>query len=105
MNHPFLPANRKMDKLWIGLIIGLAAPLLTLYVFYLFRFSHLTFTQFYYEILLAGNIVTPSVSLCVIMNLLVFFIFIWTHRYYSARGVLMATIVYACYVVYQKFIK
>jgi hypothetical protein len=98
--------RKKYDYMWIGLVLGFISPLLTLYAFYLFRYSsHLTFEQFYTQILLAANIVTPSISLCVISNLLVFFIFIWTDRYYSARGVLFATIIYGGYVVYQKYIK
>lgn len=98
-------SRKKYDYMWVGLLLGLAAPLLTLYIFYLFRYSHLTFEQFYTQVLLAANIVTPSISLCVIANLLVFFIFIWTNRNYSARGVLLATFIYAGYVVYQKYIK
>ena len=98
--------KNKFDSGWIGFICGLFAPLLTLFVFYLARYSsHLSFAQFYREILFANGIVTPSISLCVIINLLVFFIFIWTNRNFSARGVLFSTFIYAGYVVYQKYIR
>ena len=97
--------RKKLDNGWIGLGLGMLAPLFTLYVFYLVKFSHLSFSQFYINILNANNIITPSISLCVLINLLVFFIFIWTNRNFSARGVLFSTFIYAGYVVYQKYIR
>jgi hypothetical protein len=96
---------KKFDTVWIGTITGLITPIFTLFIFYLVKYNHLTFGQFYTDILLANNIITPVISLCVITNLLVFFIFIWTNRYYNARGVLLATMIYAGYVVYKKFIQ
>lgn len=96
------PLKKKFDNIWIGAIIGLCAPLFTLFIFYLIRYNHLTFSEFYYRILLANGIVTPSISLCAIINLLMFFIFIWTNRNHSARGVLLSTIVYMGYVMYKK---
>ena len=94
----------KFDKPWFGFSCGLAAPLITLFGFYLVRYSrHISFQKFYQEILLANNILTPSVSLCVISNLLVFFIFIWTNRNLSAKGVLLSTIIYGAFVMYQKY--
>jgi len=95
--------KRNFNNGWIGFACGLSAPLCTLYIFYLIRYSHLSFYRFM-DILFAHNILTPAISLCVIMNLLVFFIFIWTNRNFSARGVLFATFIYAGYVVYQKYI-
>ena len=97
--------DHNFDRSWIGLVSGLFAPLLTLFIFYLIRYSrHISFGKFYSEILLSNNIVTPSISLCVITNLLVFFIFIWTHRNLSAKGVLLSTFIYAGYVVFQKYV-
>src|SRR5262245_31927765 len=97
--------KRKFDQGWIGFVSGLMAPVFSLYIFYLFKYSHLAFSEFYSKILVANDIVTPAVSLCVITNLLVFFIFIWTNRNYAARGVLFATFIYAGFVVYQKYIR
>lgn len=103
--NEYSPVKKKFDNVWLGTVVGLSAPLLTLFLFYLVRFNHLSFSEFYARILIANGIVTPSISLCVIVNLLVFFLFIWSNRNYSARGVLLSTMIYAGYVVYQKFIK
>lgn len=96
--------SRKFDNGWIGFVVGLLSPMITLYGFYLVKYSHISFKKFYLDVLFANNIVTSSISLCVLTNLLVFFIFIWTNRNLSARGVLFSTIVYAGYVVYQKYL-
>lgn len=98
------PVKQKFDNTWLGFICGMLAPMLTLYIFYLVKYSNISFYKFYLDVLFANNIVTASVSLCVITNLLVFFIFIWSNRNYSARGVLFSTIIYAGYVVYQKYL-
>ena len=102
MNPAF---KKKFDSLWIGAVAGLISPLISLFGFYLAKYSHLSFSQFFSQVLLGYDILTPVISLCVIINLLVFFIFIWTNRNHSARGVLLATFIYAGYVVYQKHFK
>lgn len=96
--------RKKLDSLWIGAVIGLLSPWFTLFIFYLIRYNHISFADFFNNLILGYNILTPVISLCVITNLLVFFIFIWTNRNYSARGVLLATFIYAGYVVYQKYL-
>lgn len=105
MNLTPAPPRKNLDQGWIGFVCGMTAPFFSLYVFYLIRFSHLSFGDFYRKILVEYNIVTSSISLCVIANLLVFFIFIWSNRNYAARGVLLSTLFYAAYVVYQKYIR
>lgn len=105
MNLPLnTPQRQKFDNSWLGFTSGMLAPMFTLYIFYLVKYSHMSFYKFYLDVLFANNIVTASVSLCVITNLLVFFIFIWTNRNFSARGVLLSTMIYAGYVVYQKYL-
>ena len=98
------PPKRKMDSGLLGFTCGMLAPVFTLMIFYLVRYSHLSFQSFITDVLAANDILTSSISLCVIANLLVFFIFIWTNRNLSARGVLFSTFIYAGYVVYQKYL-
>ena len=89
----------------LGAITGLMAPLISLFVFYLVTYHTISFSDFFHNILLGYGILLPVISLCVITNLLVFFIFIWTNRNYSARGVLLATFVYGGYMMYQKYMR
>jgi hypothetical protein len=85
------------DKRLTGFTIGIIFPIIVLVLFYLYR-NPQSFSLFY-EQMLSINIISRLVSLCVIPNLLVFFIFIWTNRYKSAYGVIGATFIYALVVL------
>ena len=89
--------NLKFDGRWFGFIAGIIIPLITLFLFYMYR-NPQSFKLFYDQVLTI-NILSRLVSLCVLPNLLVFFVFIWTNRYKSAHGVIGATFVYALIVL------
>ena len=91
------------DQLWLGVLLGIGAPFIALTVFYYVNFGHLSFLNFLKHLFLI-HIQSSLLSLCVLANLLVFFIFIWTENYVSARGVLLSTFLYGALVVYLKFI-
>ena len=90
------------NKMWLGTILGLIAPVLTMMGYYLYNFNHIPIGKFI-EHLFAVHIQSSLLSLCVVSNLLVFFIFIWSEKYNSARGVLLSTFLYGGLVVYLKF--
>jgi hypothetical protein len=87
----------------LGLVIGLVVPAVTVLVFYLVRFGHLSIGEFL-NTMKTTRVLSSILSLCAIPNLLVFFIFIWTNMLYLARGVLMATFVFAAVVVAVKYL-
>jgi hypothetical protein len=87
----------KYDNRLLGLSLGIIVPIVTFIIFYLYR-NPVSFKLFYDQVLTI-NIISRLVSLCVIPNLLVFFIFIWTNRYKSAHGVIGATFVFAIVVL------
>jgi hypothetical protein len=87
----------------VGLIMGLIAPVIVFLGFYVFKYSGITFFEFL-DFLISRNVIVQVLSICVIINLLLFFIFIWTNRLYAARGVILATFIYAIVVVIFKVI-
>lgn len=84
-----------------GIITGLAGPLLGMYSFYFFNFRATEFDDFIYR-LLYSTLFAPVLSVCVVINLLLFFSFIWLDRDEGARGVLFSTIIYAIIVFILK---
>jgi hypothetical protein len=96
--------KRRFDHPLLGLACGLFAPVLTFYIYYLYNYRHMGFFRFY-EYLTMGNIFGPTLSLCVISNLAVFFFFIYTERMKSARGVLLSTFFYAGLIAYIKYVR
>ncbi len=85
-----------------GLIIGLVLPILVMFIFYEFR-NMQSFDMFINLVKKAG-ILTHLISLCVLPNLFVFFIFMWTNRLHSAKGVIGATFIYTFIVLIMKFL-
>jgi len=85
---------KKIDKQWIGLILGLIVPAITFLLIYIFAFPK-TDTITYFEMIKAKKFFAQILSLAVIPNIGVFFLFIYTNRLSAAKGVLAATFVIA----------
>jgi hypothetical protein len=88
-----------------GLLIGLAVPVLTSLLIYNIRFHG---GENYYDFLVTlfnMNTVGKLLSLSALPNLLVFFIAIWKEKLMTARGVLMATVIYTLVAVVLFLIK
>ena len=88
----------KLDSLWIGLVVGIFVPVLSLLMFYYSTFTKVSFMDYSLQV----RILPKIISLCVIPNLLVFFLFMWRNHYYSARGIILATLIITLVVVVLK---
>ena len=86
-----------LNKFLTGLIAGLLVPVITLVIVYFYTFHYYSVHEFVY-FLKTMQVVSKLLSLCVIPNLLAFFIFIWLDYLNSARGVLAATFISAALV-------
>ena len=95
-------SKKKFDTLWHGLIPALILPAIVLLGFWIIRSDRgfLDFLVQFQEM----NMLSKVVSLCAIPNLLLFFIYIWTMRNFSARGVIFATLLLALIMVILKFV-
>jgi hypothetical protein len=94
----------KYDSIILGTVIGIFAPLVVFVIYYLIMYHGMNLNAFFHY-LTTGEIFIPVISLCCFCaNLPLFFVFIWTNRDKSARGVLQATFVYAIYVCIMKLI-
>lgn len=92
----------KKDSLYLGLVVGLIAPLLTMWLFYLAKFGHMDFLRFI-NLMFMGGTMSALLSLSLLGNLAAFFLFIWRHRYLAAKGVVMTMFIYGIFIVYFKF--
>lgn len=85
---------KALDKLYIGLLIGLIVPLVTFWLYYLLKFREVEFTTYIRNIHLY-KILFKILSLCVLPDLGVFYLFINNKYNNAAKGVVMACFVYA----------
>ncbi len=92
----------KIDNLKLGILLGILAPVLTMLVIYLVQFTEHNFKELI-DVLISKRVFTKIVSLCVIPNLALFFLFLNKNNFKSARGVLLATIFFALFVFITKF--
>jgi hypothetical protein len=84
----------KLNSVGTGVLSGILVPVIAIILVFLFTSKSLSVKE-YIDFLVLRNIYTHIISLCVIPNLLTFFIFIWMDYLYSARGVLVATFGFA----------
>ena len=94
--------QKKIDQLWLGTLTGMIVPAISLYLYVFLRFDDLAFGDFLKTWLKMG-ILTHMISLAVIPNLAVFFLFIRLNYLKAARGVLLSTIIFAIAVLIIRF--
>lgn len=96
-----MAVNKRLDSMAFGLISGLVLPMASLLIIWLVRYD-MALGEFLSSFQRIGAL-SKIVSLSVIPNLLLFFLFIWTMRTFSARGVIFATLVVALVMLVLKF--
>jgi len=87
--------------MWWGLIPGIFLPLTTLIFIWAVKYDG-GFFEFLTKFQHSG-LLSKVVSLSAIPNLLLFFLFVWTDRTFSSRGVIFATLVLAFLMLVLKF--
>jgi hypothetical protein len=90
-----------VNNLKLGLILGVLAPALTMLIVYLVGFTDYEFNELI-DLLVSKRVFTKIISLCVIPNLALFFLFLNKNYFYSARGILLATVLFALFVFVTK---
>jgi hypothetical protein len=66
----------KLDKIWIGLLIGIFIPLFSFFSYWLFLHSQLNFPFGFIRYLRGANTFQDIAIICVTVNLLVFYLFL-----------------------------
>ena len=92
--------NKQLIK---GTVVGIIAPMAA-FVVYVAFFTEDSDPVGMYNKLVARDRLSHAMSLSVLINLLLFFMNIKTHRDETARGILLATILYGIAIVIIKFI-
>jgi len=77
------------DKIWFGLLLGLAAPLIIYWLYFVFADKYL--------------LKRINVSLCMVINLIPFYLTLNVGNYKATKGVVIATFIYAGIIAYFSF--
>lgn len=84
----------KKDKLQLGLVLGLLGPIIGLLFIYLIKFSSSSFGVFLEEFFSNNKLITSIGSLALLANVILFTIYINTHRDKTARGIFLVTLLF-----------
>ncbi len=90
------------NRLVTGLVLGIFLPTICTMLFYLIQHPAKSFYDFLI-LVTEMNVMSPILSLCALPNLGIFYIFLNKEWWYSARGVLLATLLWALLVFTVKF--
>ncbi len=93
----------KFDHLYWGVAAGVITPLIAFFIYYLYDFRFMSLSSFM-GYLKYNGLFTTDLKRSVIANLVPFFLFIYTERMKSARGVLLSMFVYAALIGYLTFL-
>ena len=93
---------KKYNNFWLGTTLGLLTPLICLFGYWLNSYSFMGFFPAFPRYLMLGKVLAPVLSLCLIPNLGLFFLFLNSERYKTARGFILSTILYGFFIMYLK---
>jgi hypothetical protein len=95
----------KKDNLRLGLVLGLIAPILSLIIYYFFRFYPLYTIKEFFGFMQSNKSQITAISVpCLLLNIVLFTVYINSHRDKTAKGVFAATLIYAILALLFKFI-
>jgi uncharacterized membrane protein HdeD (DUF308 family) len=85
----------RKDNLRLGIVLGFLAPILSLVIYYFVQFSMFTVAEFLQVLVIQKSLLTALISISLVANAILFTIYINTHRDQTARGIFIATCIYA----------
>lgn len=88
----------------IGLVIGIILPMLAGVATYFIKFSAYSFDGYLRQLSTGGKIGPAVLSLCVLTNIIPFLYFSSKKLDYTARGVLVATMLYFVLFILIKYV-
>ena len=96
----------KKDNLQLGLIMGLVAPVIAMFLYYLVMLARLINLQEYiYYLKTNKSLLTGVSSVSLIANAILFTIYINSKRDKTAKGIFVSTLVYGIAVLLIKLIR
>lgn len=82
------------DNLRLGLALGLIGPLFGLVIIYFVRFPSYSFLDFLSFFMNDNRMITSVGSLSLLANVILFTLYVNTHRDETAKGIFIITLIY-----------
>jgi hypothetical protein len=96
-------ATLKQDNFKLGLLIGLLAPVISFFGYYFWKFRIYAFSEFLQFLRTSKQLVTALTIPCLLLNIVLFTLYINSKRDRTAKGIFAVTLVYAIAALLFKF--
>jgi hypothetical protein len=93
----------KKDNLRLGLVLGLLAPLISFFGYYFWKFRLYSFADFLYALKTNKPLITAITIPCLLLNIILFTIYINSRKDQTAKGIFAVTLLYAVTSLMFKF--
>lgn len=94
----------KLDKFWVGAIIGLIVPVISFFIFMAVVFKTHTNYGETLTVLNEANMATKAMTACIIPTFLLFFFFYWRKYNRIAQGLVFSALILTfAMVIYAEF--
>ncbi|MEQ9187952.1 MAG: hypothetical protein RLP15_09460 [Cryomorphaceae bacterium] len=94
----------RLDRLWVGIVLGLIGPAFGFLFFYLFTSTHMPLENFVRFIQNSSHTHGSIISVSLIFNLVFFYAGTRFDMLRLAQGVIGGTLMYAPFVIYFKYV-
>ena len=102
-NYPPPIKKASRDNIYFGAFLGLIFPLFGFFLFYVIFFSNNLSIAEYFDSVFTNHTAAGTLALSLLLNLFVFFMNIWNHKYETAKGIVGMTMFYGIMVIIFKF--
>lgn len=94
---------QRLDKLWIGIVIGLVFPMIVFFFYWLFFHNYLSFPRGFYRYLVNGVLLSSVIKICGIGNLLLFYFGLNRKIDSFSKGIIFSLFAYVALVAYVTY--
>ena len=90
----------KLDNYWKGLAIGILFPVFCFCCYWLFFYSYMDFPVKFVKYLMFGQMMSNTIKICALGNLLIFYLFLNKHLNKGVKGIITSLLIYVALVFY-----
>jgi hypothetical protein len=94
---------KKLDNVWIGLLVGLLFPGLMFLLYWLFFHHQISFPYRFVRYLMAGYLLSNVIKICGLGNLLIFYFGLTYKLDKFSKGIVFSVLFYVALIAYVTY--
>lgn len=95
--------KEKLDSYWKGFAIGMLFPVFCFFCYWLFIYSYMDFPVKFVKYLMFGQMLSNTIKMCALGNLLIFYLFLNKHMNGAVKGIITSVLIYVALVFYVMY--